>query len=186
MPTYLLDAGVVVLFQRAGELDQLVHASRLLPMAIVKEVYQELTEPQPAKPATMARARVTRKLLDGSAIRRLELRVDSPGIAKFVELRGGRKTAHDRGEAASIALASEDPELVFVTADREGALLALDELDGAAGPRVERLAWFVRRLVEAGAVTPPCTRTLEPYLRGAGSLPSWWLEWASALAVPRT
>lgn len=92
----------------------------------------------------------------------------TPAAARYAELRRGRTTANDAGEAASVALAAFDEGLVFVTTDRDAAWLGLREVGG----RVCGLAWFLRSLVEAGALAlPAATAVLE---KDRAPAPSWW------------
>ena len=52
MYRYLLDTNVIVVFQRAEHLDALVVAAATVSMAMVDDVYDELTVPKPTKHKT--------------------------------------------------------------------------------------------------------------------------------------
>ncbi|WP_437878418.1 hypothetical protein [Sorangium sp. So ce513] len=177
MVQYLLDANVVIPFQRAGSLKALVAAANCVPMAIVDDVLDELTLPRkPTDPVTRLMTEADRELR-GSSIELIEVLAGSEEDAT----RGALMALVDRGEAASIAVASRRLDLVFVTEDVravQGKPRLYRELPGEVG-RIMGLHAFLRVLVERGALSATLasavavSRDLDP--------PLWWAGWTASL-----
>lgn len=171
--TWLLDAGVFIRAEHAGRLVDLLHAAETVPVAVVREVYDEVTAPQTRKAAILARAVATKRNLDTSKVVVREIPLVSKAANRFAAFRSGRATANDAGEAASVALAVSDDELVFVTVEKGAAWLGLREIH----PRVTVLAWFLRSLVESGAMSMSVATDIAS--SDPTPLPFWWPEWIS-------
>jgi predicted nucleic acid-binding protein len=173
---YLLDANAVIPFQRAGCLNALVAAAKSVPMAIVDDVLEELTVPRkPTDPETNLMKEANRELR-GSSIELIEVLAGSKEDAT----RGARMAFVDRGEAASIAVASRRLDLVFVTEDVravQGKPKLYRELPGDVG-RIMGLHAFLRLLVEHG----PLSATLASAVAASRDLdpPLWWMDWAAS------
>ncbi|WP_437947558.1 hypothetical protein WME98_43540 [Sorangium sp. So ce296] len=177
MVQYLLDANVVIPFQRAGGLKALVAAANSVPMAIVDDVLEELTLPRkPTDPETNLMKEADRELR-GSSIELIEVLAGSEEDATRTTL----MAFVDRGEVASIAVASRRLDLVFVTEDVravQGKPRLYRELPGEVG-RILGLHAFLRVLVERGALSATlaravaASRDLDP--------PLWWAGWTASL-----
>ena len=72
MVRYLLDANVVIVFQKAGHLSELAGAAERVPIVMVDDVQDELTKAKPGKPSTPA-MRDAERALGSSAIQRIEI-----------------------------------------------------------------------------------------------------------------
>jgi hypothetical protein len=106
---YLLDTNVVVVFQKAAHLRALVAAASTVSMAMVDDVYDELTLPKPGR-AEKAEMREAASVLGGSAIGVEEILVSSPEDDVRTNLRARGNPGP--GEAASVAFAvARDPPL---------------------------------------------------------------------------
>lgn len=143
-------------------------------MALARRVYEEVTSPPEARNEARRRARRARELLESSPLGVLDIPLLSPAAARFAAFRQGRSTDNDAGEAESVALAAFDADLVFVTNDRRAAWLACREL----GQRVTTMPWFLRRLVEQGALAVPEADAIaqtDPKL-----VPHWWSDWVAS------
>ncbi len=179
--TFLLDANVLFNFQN-GEPDQLhalVRAGNTVALAVAEQVFDEATLPDPNDSTKIKNAkRRALNLLESSAIRRLEILPGSEEAAwmsaRLSPIKEVKKK--DAGEAASIALARADHDLVFVTSDRTATLWTLNELFNT-GERVVRTQVFARTLLEMGAIDSTVVRAIEPQLVKLAALPGWWSSW---------
>jgi predicted nucleic acid-binding protein len=186
---YLLDTNVVVVFQKASHLRSLVAAASTVSMALVDDVYDELTVPRPGKPRT-AEMREAESVLAGSAIPVEEILVGSPEDA----LRSGLRARGNPGpgEAASVAFAVTRSEHLVVTTDLKavaGAAKLYAELPGEIG-RVLGLHAFLRTLVDRRALGIDLARAVSEAARSESNLqpPLWWAPWLtkSATTTPIT
>lgn len=173
---YLLDTGIVLGFQKSGQLDALTDAAAHVSIAVVEEVYDEITDPRGGKHA--ASALKAKTAIDASNIKLRSIAVGSLEAATFGALRLGKTSpTADLGEAASIALAAHDDSLTFVTNDAAASLKALQELRG----RTLSFHPFVAILVECGALTAGKAGVLATAVRGLGDWrarhPLWWDAW---------
>jgi len=166
-------------FQKARHLDALTEASAHVPLIMVEEVYDEVTDPRNGKHADAAsRAKFA---IDGSKINRRSIALGSIHATTFASLRTGKSSATaDLGEAASIALAAHDASLTFVSNDAAATLRGLQELRG----RTLSFHPFVAVLVERGALTMAKAGTLATAIRALGDWkathPLWWDNWLAA------
>jgi predicted nucleic acid-binding protein len=163
---YILDANVVVVFQKAGRLAALVVAASQVSMAMVDDVYDELTVPKPGKPAT-AEMREVARVFHGSVITVEAILVGSPGL----------------GEAASVAFAVHRHDHVVVTTDRKavaGAAKLYAELPGEVG-RIIGLHALLRTLVGRGALAVGIATEVADAAKEASNLdlPVWWQAWVA-------
>lgn len=184
---YILDANILTRFQDAGQLAALCRAASSVPLLIVEEVYDELTLQRPGDKAEILRKkRAAQNILDASAKSFLVRGIvpDSPAHHMLLALRSGRTSERDIGEAASVALACEDPSLVFVCGDKNATLSALNELH-SAGERVLRPHVFLRRLLESGALHPDEALACSECFGNYGIKPSWWARWLGGLLPAR-
>ncbi|HEX2569890.1 MAG TPA: hypothetical protein VH877_10075 [Polyangia bacterium] len=76
--SYLLDTQIVVGFQRAGRLQTLTDASAIVPLVLVEEVYDELTDPVSKKPDTLQRGRQAQTAIDAARFMVRSIAVGSP------------------------------------------------------------------------------------------------------------
>jgi len=178
---YLLDANVIVVFQKAARLAELVTAASTIQMAMVDDVYDELTIPKPGKPIT-PEMREAARVLSGSAVAIEVILASSPEDVTRTSLRArGNPGA---GEAASVAFASPRGDHIVVTADRRavaGAARLYAELPGETG-RIVGLHTFLRMLVERGALEPAIAAEVAGAAHHASNLspPIWWQAWVAA------
>jgi hypothetical protein len=170
--THLLDTNVVSYFLQASREKELSDAAKVIPMAIVAEVRDELAADTKRGGASFA------KWLAGSGIAVKELLVGSPAANALAQLASGAATAKNLGERASVALSLVEPGFTFVTHDKNGAWLALRET-WAPGDRLLGVAPFLRRLVEAKALTKAAA--LDDLIPYAEPRPSWWGAWRASL-----
>ncbi|WP_437562963.1 hypothetical protein [Sorangium sp. So ce542] len=141
------------------------------------DVLEELTLPRkPTDPETNLMKEADRELR-GSSIELIEVLAGSEEDAT----RSTLMAFVDRGEAASIAVASRRLDLVFVTEDVravQGKPRLYRELPGEVG-RIMGLHAFLRVLVERGALSATLARAvavsrdLDP--------PLWWAGWTASL-----
>jgi hypothetical protein len=181
MLRYLLDANVVIKFQQAGLLDELAKAAVKVPLAIVDDVRDELTVPKTGK-STTADMRAVARVLDDSSIELLAIEVPSPQVSIRKALLA-RKAG--LGEAGSVAIASQHPNLIFVTEDAkavEGKPKLYRELPGETG-RILGLHAFLRVLVERGAIAADSALGVSTAAKTISNIdpPLWWRGWVDAL-----
>lgn len=169
----MLDACVLLRAEDAGRLVDLLSAAEHMPCAVVREVYDEITQPRTSKAAVVARARKAKRNIDASRLLVKDIPVLSSAARAYAAFRNGRATANDAGEAASVALAASDNDFVFVTAEKGAMWLGVRE----AYPRCTVLPWFLRALVEGGAM--PASIAAEIAAADRSPLPAWWPEWLS-------
>ena len=167
---FLLDACVVCRLQDTGQLGVLAGLSPR--PVVVEEVWDELASPPTQKPAVLALAHAITARIGDFDVRPIPL--GSPAAATFALLRARAKSPRDRGEDASIALASHDRDLHFVTGDVAASFRALAELPG----RVLAFHQFLRCLHEQHDVP-------KAVLAAAGAVPSipsptWWAPWLAS------
>src|SRR5690606_32628106 len=125
--TWLLDACVLVRAEDAGRLDELLSAAARVPCAMVREVYEEVTQPRSRRPEVAVRASASKKKIDASSVEVRDVPVLSPAGRRYASFRRGRATANDAGEAASVALGATEHGFVFVTAEKGAAWLGVRE-----------------------------------------------------------
>lgn len=181
--TLLLDANVLIDFQLSGQLRQLVGAAKTVDMAIAEQVFDEITlEKQRDSTDRIGKKRSARSELDSSQIQVLEIAPGSDAAALMTTLLAPRGTASakDQGEAASVALAKQDANLVLVSGDKGAILWALNELHGT-GERVIRIPIFVRLLFEQAALDAATVRAVAEKVAGHGAQPTWWPSWIAGL-----
>lgn len=143
----------------------LTAAAKAVFLVIVDEVGEEL-EKHPKLGG------VAKKWLPVSGIDRRKIPVGSPEAAVLAALR--KPTSKDLGELASIALASNDAELVFVAHDKNGMWLALRELH-LPGERLIGVPVFLRRLRKAAGLPAAAVDDVMNALNHPA--PSWWQDW---------
>lgn len=170
---YLLDANVVIHFQRSGALDVL--AASTLRLVVVEEVWDELTAPRNTSHRTAA-AEVKRVLEPAVSVE--SIGVGSSAGRALTALRGSNMSRTNLGEDASTALAMFATDLVLVTDEQRAAFRALNELRG----RVIVAHPFLRLLVEKGDLDRQRASTIANDLveLGRSSRPSWWDAWTIA------
>jgi hypothetical protein len=180
---HLLDANVVIDFDHAKCLQALVQQT-VVRLCVVEQVHDELCIPKPKD--------VTHRVSEKSRVARLLGRWLSAPIEILPGTQAERVMRHllrrktsshsgrDLGEAASIAAASVDRELCFVTDDAGAARLALGELF-ESGERVQRLAPFVRALHARRAIDRDVVKQLGSLPKLRGDQPSWWEGWVAAI-----
>lgn len=173
---YLLDANVVIHFQRSGALDVL--AASTLKLVVVEEVWDELTAPRNAAHGAAA-AEVKRRLEPVVDVE--SIGIDSPAGMALAALRAGNTSRTNLGEDASTALAMFAADLVLVTDEPRAAFRALNELGG----RVMVAHPFFRLLVETGNLDRERAAAIADdwVAKGRSSRPSWWDAWVSGTST---
>jgi hypothetical protein len=173
---YLLDTGIVLGFQKSGHLDALTDSARVLPIGLVEEVYDEITDPRGDRHKKAAAEAQT--AIDGSRIEVRSIALGSAAAQTMGTLRLGKtsRTA-DLGEAASIAVAAHDPVLTFVTNDAAASLRALQELRG----RTLSFHPFLALVVEAGGLSSEraahIAKAIQALSDWRATHPHWWERW---------
>jgi predicted nucleic acid-binding protein len=182
---YLLDTNTVVVFQKARRLDALVASASKVQMAMVDDVYDELTRPRRGKPKT-AEMTEAATALRGSAIMLEEIVVGSPEDATRTSLLNRTRGRPGAGEAGCVAFAVSRHDRVIVTTDRDavGSPARLyAELPGEVG-RMIGLHAFLRTLVERGALEPEVAThvsdTAQAERNSNLAPPLWWASWSAA------
>jgi hypothetical protein len=173
--TYLLDTGIVLGFQKCGHLDALADAASSVAVALVEEVYDEITDPRGGKHVDAASK--ARRVIDASKISLCSIPLGSTEARTFSAIRRGRTSSADLGEAASIAVAVHGPSYVFVTNDGAASLRSLQELRG----RTMSFHPFLRVLADAGAIGPERSDEIATAIQGlrdwGATQPTWWGQW---------
>lgn len=175
-PRYLLDANIFIVSQRAERLGQLASAAGVVSCAVVDDVSDELTIAKRGKPLTDA-MREAARILDEGRIHRIKILPNTPADVIRTEL----SKRVGKGEAASIAIAAQDLDLVFVSDDAKavaGGPKLYRELPGEVG-RIMGLHAFLRTLVERGALAKAVAREISTIAKLSSNLdpPLWWEAW---------
>lgn len=180
MMRYLLDSNVAIVFQKAGHLPELPAAAKRVPLAVVNDVLEELTLPKPGKPLTRDMKEAER-VLSNDAIPLLNIFSSTPEEKVRDALRARRNAG--KGEAASIAIAMNQPDLIFVTEDlkaMKGTAQLYRELPGEVG-RIMGLHAFLRTLVEKSALAAAVAAAVSTAAKAQSNIdpPLWWEDWIS-------
>lgn len=171
-PVHLIDTNVVWFFFEAGQKDALKSIANVVPLAVVEEVHQEsLNHKQ--------RGAEYRTWQASSAIAVRPLAVGGRGAACLSALRKSSNNMAGLGEDASIALAVEDPSVVFVTNDKRGHWVGAREVVGAG--RVLRFWAFLRRTQEAVGLQAAVIRAVVGINSLQTDQPLWLSDWLAAL-----
>jgi hypothetical protein len=167
---YLLDTQIVSWFLQSRKEQALAAAAEKVPCSVVEEVREELA-------ADRTRGGLFGKWFPTSNIQLIEIQMGSPADDVHNALSASSTTNRGRGERASIAVASADPQLSFVSMDNGALLIALNELWGS-GERVLKLPAFLRRLFDASALSK---ETADAVMKKSNQiLPTWWGRWVSS------
>lgn len=179
---FLLDANVLFDFQNAGVLPALVQAAQHVDLAVAEKVFDEATLPKADDSSDLVgKKRQAAAALRGARITKIEILPGTEEALLMEALFGLRAVREkDQGEAASIAIAASDPQLLFVTGDKTAVLWALNELYDE-GERVMRVPVFVRLLFERGALSASVVRQVAERAASHGAIPSWWASWLAGL-----
>jgi hypothetical protein len=172
-PKYLVDTNVVSYFFNAGHEAELATVSARMPLVAVEEVHRELLGD------VKGNARAYKRWQAAGNLTVRPLLVGSEGASRLGRLYS-RTTGRDLGEYASIALATDDPSLVFVTNDKTGHWIGAREL---LGERVLRFWAFLRRAQQAAGLT---ARVVQAILLNTRSNlqrdePLWLKDWLATL-----
>jgi len=177
---YILDSNVVITCQRASCLQKLAAASAVVRMAMADDVRDELTLPPRLTDPVTAKMKEFAQALLASSIEVIEIPAESPEH----DMRDALKRMVGAGEAASIAVALQRPDLIFVTEDIkavEGEKLKLyRELPGEVG-RIMGLHAFLRVLFDRGAITAQVATAISTAGVRSNGPPLWWAAWVAAL-----
>lgn len=193
---HLLDANIVIAFQLAGALDDLIQAAATLPMAVSEQVHDELTAPRgDASPEVQGRIAEAARRLPGS-IEIVRPDASSRTARTYLDFRTRRsdrnqRLQRNRGEDESLAIAVHEEDIVYVCHDGEAFRDAANELGST---RVMAFHFFLRMLVERSAISAVTVdriaRRLEA-LKGADrrrdqayARPLWWAAWMLAQLSP--
>lgn len=171
---YLPDANVVCYFQKAGQLELLAQALVRVPWLIVDAVEDELIA---GKQRTLGEHAF--RVLQKYTVHVEPMREGSREELLFRRLHPTTATKN-KGEAASIAVATYDPSLIFVTHDSVALRLGVTELYSASGERCIHSSTFVRRLFEFEAISAAEVRHWRK-CNPLGDMPRWWDEWVDHL-----
>ncbi len=174
--SYLLDTGIIFGFQKSKHLDALVGASRVVNLAIVEEVYDEVVTHALTK--HRGHATEAKELLATSKVAIHRLKLASPEAATHQAIRAGKSSATaDLGESASIAWAIHNATVTFVTNDPAAARRSLQELRG----RTMSFHPFLAMLGERGAVpVERCAKiavAVQALTDWGAREPLWWSRW---------
>lgn len=174
---YLLDTCIVAAFQQAGEIEAFVEIATAVPIVLVEEVYDELTDPSRGKPE---RAREAKASLDG-VVTVIGIVVGAPAAQTLAQLRKTRSSTKDLGEDASIALALHDDRLTFVTHEARAVFDAVESI----APRVLTLHPFLRHIVGHGAIDRSVACRISASILRAKKAewrapPAWCADWTAA------
>jgi hypothetical protein len=181
--TFLLDANVLLDFQNAGLLPELVAAMQVVDMAVAEKVFDEVTLPKLGDSSdAVGKKRQAAAALRSARITKIEIVPGSHEATLMQTLLAPIKTVRekDQGEAASIAVATRDAALLFVTGDKTAVLWALNELFHK-GERVMRVPVFVRTLFEREALDGATVKKVANWAAGHGAIPTWWASWVATL-----
>lgn len=181
--TFLLDANVLVDFQAAGLLPALAAASRVVDIAVAEKVFDEVTLAEFGDSSDrVGKKRQAAIALRGARITKIEIVPGTREAELMQTLLGPVNTLKhkDHGEAASIAVAASDDDLLFVTGDKNAVLWALNELFGK-GERVMRVPIFVRTLFDRNALDRTTVKGVAERAVSHSVVPSWWASWVAAL-----
>jgi hypothetical protein len=170
---YLLDTMIVSYFLEAGREAELRQAAAVCPMAIVDEVQGELLNDKSRG------GRAFDRWIKSTQIKVLSIVVGSAESQTLAQLLNPHLPDQGRGERASIALASGNSALTFVTNDKGGTIIAHREL-WMPGERILGLAVFLRRLVDGGALDKADVVDEIIALRSA-QRPTWWATWRTGI-----
>lgn len=180
---FLLDTNVLLDFQNSGLLPSLVRAAQTLDMAVAEQVFDEVTLPEVDDSSDLVgKKRRAAAALDGERITKIEIIPGTREATLMQTLLAPLTTVKkkDQGEAASIAIAASNADLLFVTGDKTAVLWALNELFHT-GERVMRVPVFVRTLFDRGALPVSAVRQVAERAASHGAVPSWWQSWLAAL-----
>jgi hypothetical protein len=170
---YLLDNNIVSYFFNADLQADLARIAGALTLAIVREVHEEA-------PRHATKGAVYEKWLPSSGVTVRDIAVGSPGSGILADLQLSTGSLSDLGEFASIAIASEDPSLIFVTNDKAALWIALRELY-APGERVIRFPTFLRRAHDAVGLSQAAVTKLAKHAQVSDAPPTWWSAWLTTL-----
>lgn len=168
--SYLLDNNLLSYFWNSGNQEELRVASTKLGFMIVGEVRDEFLDK--ARPVAPQR----RAWLPKTGIKILEIAVGSPEHKTLNALLPPGKVAKGLGERASIAIAAEHPELVFVSNDSKALWMALRELHSEKS-RILGIPVFLRRLHESGAISTAAMSSVLTWSKH--SEPTWWASYVT-------
>lgn len=181
--TFLLDTNVLLDFQNSDLLPSLVRAAETVDMAVAEQVFDEVTLVRTTdSDALVGKKRRAAAALQGARLTKIEILPGTPEATLMQALLAPLQTVRekDHGEAASIAVAASDADLLFVTGDKTAVLWALNELFHT-GERVMRVPVFVRTLFDRGALLADEVRQVAEKAANHGAVPSWWRSWLTAL-----
>jgi hypothetical protein len=181
--TFLLDANVFLDFQNAALLPALVRAAQVIDLAVAEKVFDEVTLPRADDSGDLVgKKRQAERALRDARITKIEIIPGTREAELMQALLAPLKTIKekDHGEAASIAIAASNADLLFVTGDETAVLWALNELFHK-GERVMRVPIFVRTLLERAALDAETVKGVAARAVSHGAEPSWWASWVAAL-----
>lgn len=175
MAEFVLDTATVAAFQRTGRLAQLKVAATPT-FVLVDVVHRELTRHSNEHSAAIQTA-----VLDGWL--QVEALAGTFATSVIEVTADGRTFGRkiDAGEAASIVWCEQRSTAVFVSPDLGALFSAFKHLYGEQ-TRVLSFYGFVRRLADAGHLSPPDVRAVINYADQKGSMkPIWWDPWFDRL-----
>lgn len=181
--TFLLDANVLLDFQNAALLPALVGAAQVVDLAVAEQVFDEVTLPKANDSSDLiGKKRQAAHALREARIAKIEIIPGTREAELMQALLAPLQPLNekDHGEAASIAIASSNADLLFVTGDKTAVLWALNELFHK-GERVMRVPIFVRTLLERAALDASTVRGVAARAASHGAIPTWWASWVATL-----
>jgi hypothetical protein len=173
MTSYLLDNNVISYFFNAGRQDDLARVAKKLGLVVVREVHEE-AENHPSK------GNAYKKWQPSSGIIIRDIGVGSDASAVLAQLQKNTAKLKDLGELASIALATDDPAVTFVSNDHGASWLTLNELH-QPGERVIRFATFLQRAHDSVGLTRAAAKELAKKAQIPDRPPTWWQPWLNLL-----
>jgi hypothetical protein len=166
---YLLDANVLSYFLQCRREGDLATSATVVPLAIAEEVYDEVV-------ADRQRGAHFRRWFPQSNITKVPVLVGSSAHQTLNDLSANLATRRGAGERASIAIAANNSEFVFVANDKGALWIALRELH-LPGERVLGLAVFLKRLRDLGGL--PLDAVVAAMTVSDMPKPTWWAPWVA-------
>lgn len=171
---YLLDNNVLSYFLNRGRAEALSTAAVRTQLVIVDEVREEAERHRTL-------GGFFRDWLPTTRIQVRPIEVGSLAHHTLVALSPDLAGTKDKGERASLALASVDDTLTFVANDKNALWLALRELH-VRGERILGIPVFLRRLRDDAGLD---RESIDDVMAASTCpVPTWWNAWRASLRAP--
>lgn len=186
---HLLDANIVIAFQQAGALGDLILAAETVSMALSEIVLDELTAPKSSATDAVQQLIAEAAATLPGPIEIVRPDATSPIGRTYLNFRTRRsdknqRLQRNRGEDESLAIAVHEQDIVYVCHDGEAFRDAANEL----GPqRILSFHFFLRLLLERDALPALTIDSIARLLEEAKGTdrrrdqayarPLWWAAW---------